>query len=260
MIMSDAVDRQQREDPRHEVNAQELPADGRRQHGRGPEDEEQPREHRRRGRARRTGRGRSRGRSPRRPPPRRPGAPAARRGRRRSGRPARAARPATCSAVPASSGRRRPSASESGPSTSWPSARPTRVPVRVSWTAADVVSSSRVMVGSAGRYMSMVSGPRATKAPRTSAVRAPARGAAGARRCGGRGGRSWRAVTGVLSGLGGCRGADAGWNRSYAGDKAAATRAHSGVTVSFLEITGGRAGSSARGCRCRTAPHHSPAP
>src|SRR3954451_4041032 len=78
----------------------------------------------------------------------------------------------TCSAVPAMSGRRRPNRSESGPSTSCPSASPTRVPVRVSWTAADVVSSSVVIVGSAGRYMSMVSGPSATKAPRVSAVRA----------------------------------------------------------------------------------------
>src|SRR5919199_752394 len=84
----------------------------------------------------------------------------------------------TYSAVPASSGPRRPNASESGPSTSWPIARPTRVPVRVSWTIADVVPSSAVMVGSAGRYMSIVSGPTATNAPRRRASAARLGGAA----------------------------------------------------------------------------------
>src|SRR3954447_5202767 len=78
----------------------------------------------------------------------------------------------TCSAVPAMSGRRRPNQSDNGPSTSCPRANPTSVPVRVSWTAADVVSSWVVIVGRAGRYMSMVSGPSATKAPRVSARRA----------------------------------------------------------------------------------------
>ncbi len=74
---------------------------------------------------------------------------------------------AMCSAVPAISGARRPTASESGPISSCPRARPMRVPVRVSWTAAEVVPRSSTIEGSAGRYMSMVSGPTAISEPRT---------------------------------------------------------------------------------------------
>ena len=73
----------------------------------------------------------------------------------------------TCTPTPASSGRRRPKVSDRGPTSSWPSASPTSVPVNVSWTAADVVSRSSTIVGSAGRYMSIVSGPSAISAPRT---------------------------------------------------------------------------------------------
>ena len=77
----------------------------------------------------------------------------------------------TCTPVPISSGVRRPNASESGPTMSWPSARPSSVPVSVSWTVGDVVASSSVIVGSAGRYMSMVSGPSAMSAPKISTSR-----------------------------------------------------------------------------------------
>jgi hypothetical protein len=77
----------------------------------------------------------------------------------------------TCTPVPTSSGSRRPKASESGPTTSWPRASPSRVPVRVSCTVGDVVASSSVIVGSDGRYMSMVSGPSAISAPSTSTSR-----------------------------------------------------------------------------------------
>ena len=48
----------------------------------------------------------------------------------------------TCSAVTASSGTRRPTLSLSGPTISWPSAKPSIVPVRVSWIAAAVVWKS----------------------------------------------------------------------------------------------------------------------
>src|SRR3712207_8910943 len=44
-----SVGRQQREDPAPRGEAEQLPADGGRQDRRRPEDEEQPREHRRRG-------------------------------------------------------------------------------------------------------------------------------------------------------------------------------------------------------------------
>ena len=74
---------------------------------------------------------------------------------------------ATCRAAPASNGRRRPRASESGPITSCPNASPTRVPVSVSCAVDDVVARSAVRAGSAGRYMSIVSGPSATSAPST---------------------------------------------------------------------------------------------
>ena len=72
-----------------------------------------------------------------------------------------------CAASPASSGTRRPTASESGPISNWPSARPTSVPVSVSCTAVSVVCRPAVMAGRAGRYMSMVSGPIAINAPST---------------------------------------------------------------------------------------------
>src|SRR3712207_890289 len=86
----------------------------------------------------------------------------------------------TCRAVPASSGRRRPSASESGPMTSCPRASPTSVPVSVSCTIGELVRRSVAMAGSAGRYMSMVKAPTATKAPRTSTSTARRGGGASA--------------------------------------------------------------------------------
>jgi hypothetical protein len=81
-----------------------------------------------------------------------------------------------CSETPAISGARRPTASETGPISNWPSARPASVPVSVSWTAAAVVCRSSVMVGSAGRYMSMVSGPIAMRIPSTPTRRRRCRG------------------------------------------------------------------------------------
>ncbi len=77
----------------------------------------------------------------------------------------------TCTAMPTSSGSRRPIASASGPASSWPNARPTSVPVSVSCTAAALACRSVVIVGSDGRYMSMVSGPSAVRKPSTSTIR-----------------------------------------------------------------------------------------
>ena len=76
-----------------------------------------------------------------------------------------------CTPVPTMRGSRRPTMSDSGPMTSWPSARPTNVPASVSCTADDGVFRSSAMAGSAGRYMSMVSGPRAMSAPSTRITR-----------------------------------------------------------------------------------------
>ena len=77
-----------------------------------------------------------------------------------------------CSTMPAISGLRRPSESDSGPTISWPSANPARVPVSVSCATDEDTDRSSAIFGSAGRYMSMVSGPSATKAPRTTIMRA----------------------------------------------------------------------------------------
>ncbi len=75
---------------------------------------------------------------------------------------------AACAQMPTTSGRRRPKASESGPMTSWPTARPSSMPVSVSWTAESLARRSSAIRGNAGRYMSMVSGPSAISAPSTS--------------------------------------------------------------------------------------------
>ena len=163
--------------------------------------------------------------------------------------------------VPASSGRRRPSASETGPSTSWPSARPIRVPVRVSWTAADVVSRSRVMVGSAGRYMSMVRGPRATKPPEDQRGARDAGRARAVRRCGGRG-PFLEGCHGSPVWLGGCRGRRR-WlepllRRATRRRRPSAFRCH-GVFFRRISAVDGRAAAPAVAGR-RTAPHHRPAP
>ena len=104
----------------------------------------------------------------------------------------------TCTPTPPSSGRLRPNVSERGPTSSWPSASPASVPVRVSWTAADVVPRSSTIVGSAGRYMSIVSGPSAISAPRTSTSRRRPHPVGGATAVGA---GSVIAVTKCLSGL-----------------------------------------------------------
>ena len=76
-----------------------------------------------------------------------------------------------CSTMPAINGRRRPSESDSGPTISWPNASPASVPVSVSCATDDDTESSSAMLGSAGRYMSMVSGPSATSRPSTTIIR-----------------------------------------------------------------------------------------
>jgi hypothetical protein len=58
---------------------------------------------------------------------------------------------AMCRASPAMSGRRRPTASASGPMSSCPRPIPTRIPVRVAWTADSDAPRSRVIDGSEGR-------------------------------------------------------------------------------------------------------------
>ncbi len=73
-----------------------------------------------------------------------------------------------CSTMPAISGLRRPSESDSGPTISWPRANPASVPVSVSCATDEDTDRSSAILGSAGRYMSMVSGPSATRAPSTS--------------------------------------------------------------------------------------------
>ena len=76
-----------------------------------------------------------------------------------------------CSTMPAISGRLRPSESDSGPTMSWPSAKPASVPVRVSCTTDEDTDNSSAIFGSAGRYMSMVSGPSATMTPSSTIIR-----------------------------------------------------------------------------------------
>ena len=76
-----------------------------------------------------------------------------------------------CSTMPAISGLRRPSESDSGPMISWPSASPASVPVSVNCTTDEDTDSSSAIRGSAGRYMSMVSGPSATSRPSTTIMR-----------------------------------------------------------------------------------------
>ena len=76
--------------------------------------------------------------------------------------------PATYSAIPASSGRRRPDVSDSGPASTWPAASPITNTVRVSWITGPLACSSRPMPGMAGRYMSIERAPRALSDPRIS--------------------------------------------------------------------------------------------
>ncbi len=73
-----------------------------------------------------------------------------------------------CAQIPMTSGRRRPKASDSGPMTSWPTERPSSMPVSVSCTAESPAWRSSAIRGNAGRYMSIVSGPSAISAPSTS--------------------------------------------------------------------------------------------
>ena len=56
-----------------------------------------------------------------------------------------------CSTIPAISGLRRPSESDSGPTISCPNASPANVPVSVNCVTDDVTDSSSVMRGSAGK-------------------------------------------------------------------------------------------------------------
>src|SRR5206468_11351497 len=58
-----------------------------------------------------------------------------------------------------------------GPNSSWPSARPRRYAESVCCTRAGVTANSAASVGSAGRYMSIASGPSAITRPRTSVSR-----------------------------------------------------------------------------------------
>jgi hypothetical protein len=74
----------------------------------------------------------------------------------------------TYSAIPTSSGSRRPNRSLSGPAITCPSARPARHAVSVTCTADADVSRSRARSGSPGRYMSIDSGANADSAPRIS--------------------------------------------------------------------------------------------
>src|SRR4051812_13420309 len=78
---------------------------------------------------------------------------------------------AMCSTMPAIRGRLRPSESDSGPTINWPSANPANVPVRVSCTTDDDTERSSAILGRAGRYMSIVSGPSATMTPSTTIIR-----------------------------------------------------------------------------------------
>jgi len=60
---------------------------------------------------------------------------------------------------------------DSGPTINWPSAKPANVPVRVSCTTDEDTERSSAILGSAGRYMSIVSGPSATMTPSTTIIR-----------------------------------------------------------------------------------------
>ncbi|MNI55969.1 hypothetical protein D3C73_1109510 [compost metagenome] len=70
-----------------------------------------------------------------------------------------------CKAVARIRGSRRPTLSLKGPTSSWPSPNPTVVPVSVSWIAASDTSKLSSKAGNAGRYRSIVKGPRAVRAP-----------------------------------------------------------------------------------------------
>ena len=76
-------------------------------------------------------------------------------------------------ANPASSGGRRPSRSLTGPNRSWPVAMPIRHAVRLSCTADALACRSRLISGSAGRYMSMHSGPTIVMEPIRATWRQP---------------------------------------------------------------------------------------
>ena len=56
-----------------------------------------------------------------------------------------------CSTIPAISGLRRPSESDSGPTISWPNASPASVPVNVNCVTDDDTDNSAVILGNAGR-------------------------------------------------------------------------------------------------------------
>src|SRR5690625_190370 len=70
-------------------------------------------------------------------------------------------------AIPISSGRRRPSASLIGPMINCPSDRPSIIEVNVNCTCASTAPRSSVICGNAGRYMSVANGPVAVSRPST---------------------------------------------------------------------------------------------
>src|ERR1700722_11892949 len=72
---------------------------------------------------------------------------------------------------PAKSGTRRPNLSLSGPTSTWPSASRTRQVVSEAWVAEVSAFRSRLILGSAGRYMSMQSEPRAESGPVSRSIR-----------------------------------------------------------------------------------------
>ena len=61
---------------------------------------------------------------------------------------------------------RRPYLSLNGPNKSCPAARPIMLNVSPSWTIGIVVRKSPVMLGNAGRYMSVTNGANAVNAPK----------------------------------------------------------------------------------------------
>ena len=87
-----------------------------------------------------------------------------------SGAAAHATDSTTNATRPTSSGRRRPIPSLTGPATSWPTASPARHPDSVSCTSDCPACNAAAIVGVAGRYMSMASGPNAERPPSTASM------------------------------------------------------------------------------------------
>ncbi len=83
--------------------------------------------------------------------------------------------------VDPSSSRRRPQASDIGPSTNCPTTMPMTSAVRVSWTADWLAPRSSASCGNAGRYRSIDSGPNAVKPPSSTVSRTRRRPVSAAR-------------------------------------------------------------------------------